>query len=207
MDVTIFFSIAILIMSVVIHEVAHGYAALWLGDVTAKYAGRLTLNPIKHLDLFGSIILPGLLILLKSGFIIGWAKPVPYNPYNLKNQRWGELIVAIAGPISNIIIALFFGLIIRFANLLSLSESFVIISGIVVFINLLLAIFNLMPIPPLDGSKILFALLPPEKSQSFRIFMEKYSLFFLIIFIFFFFPVVLNLINFFAFLIIGINFF
>jgi Zn-dependent protease len=82
------FLIAILLMSVVIHEVAHGYAALWQGDVTAKYAGRLTLNPIKHLDLFGSIIVPGILAMI-GGIVFGWAKPVPYNPYNLKNQRWG----------------------------------------------------------------------------------------------------------------------
>ena len=138
METTIIFSIAILVMSVVIHEVAHGYAALWQGDVTAKYAGRLTLNPIKHLDPFGSVILPLLMALLPGNLIFGWAKPVPYNPYNLKNQRWGELIVAAAGPISNVIIALVFGLLIRFSPVLDLPNSFVEISFTVVLINLVL---------------------------------------------------------------------
>jgi len=150
MEATAIFSIAILIMSVVIHEVAHGYAALWLGDVTAKYAGRLTLNPIKHIDPLGSVILPFIMALLPGGFIFGWAKPVPYNPYNLKNQRWGELIVAAAGPISNIIIAIFFSILIRFSPVIGLPYSFIEISIVVVFINLILAFFNLMPIPPLE---------------------------------------------------------
>ena len=106
------FVIIILIMSVVIHEVSHGYAALALGDPTAKYEDRLTLNPISHLDPVGSVLVP-LMGYFLGGFIIGWAKPVPFNPYNLKNTRWGEALVAVAGPISNILIALIFGLIIR----------------------------------------------------------------------------------------------
>src|SRR3989338_330219 len=108
------FVIAILVMSVVIHEVSHGYAALALGDPTAKYQGRLTLNPISHLDPVGSFLVP-LLGYFAGDFIIGWAKPVPFNPYNLRNQKWGEAIVAIAGPLSNIFLATIFGLIIRFA--------------------------------------------------------------------------------------------
>src|SRR3990172_1878487 len=110
------FYIAVLIFSVVIHEVSHGTIANRLGDPTAKFAGRLTLNPIKHLDLWGSIILPVFLILVRSPILFGWAKPVPYNPYNLKNQKWGPAMVAAAGPASNLLLAVFFGLIIRLAG-------------------------------------------------------------------------------------------
>ena len=178
------FQILILIMSVVVHEVAHGYTASLLGDQTARYEGRLTLNPLKHLDLFGSFILPFLSYTL-GGFIFGWAKPVPYNPYNLRPGRWSEAQVAIAGPASNILLALIFSLILRFgvsggwAN-----PAFVQITAVIVFINILLAIFNLMPIPPLDGSKILFAFLP-DKFFELRNFFERYGLVLVIIFIFF----------------------
>ncbi len=144
-------------MSVVIHEVSHGYAAALQGDMTAKYEGRLTLNPIKHLDVMGSLIVP--LITAQFGIPFGWAKPVPFNPYNLKNQRWGELIVAIAGPISNLLIALVFGSIIRFGGE-TLPATFIQFTVIIVLVNIGLAIFNLIPVPPLDGSKVLFAFLP-----------------------------------------------
>jgi Zn-dependent protease len=184
MDISFIFQILILIFSVVIHEVSHGYAALMQGDVTAKYAGRLTLNPIKHLDPFGSVILPLLMALLPGGLMFGWAKPVPYNPYNLRNKRWGEVIVAAVGPASNLLIAAVFGLLIRFSSYLNLGKSFIDLSIVVVLINVVLAIFNLMPIPPLDGSKILFGFFPKQtvKLQSF---FSKYSLAFLLIFIFF----------------------
>ena len=105
MEIDLIFGVAILIMSVVIHEVSHGYAALFLGDHTAEYEGRLTLNPLKHLDMVGSIIVPAISYLL-GGVIFGWAKPVPYNPFNLRNQRWGDAIVSIAGPVANIFLAL-----------------------------------------------------------------------------------------------------
>ncbi len=154
---TIFF-IVILIFSVILHEIAHGWAADMLGDPTARLAGRLTLNPLPHIDLFGSIILPALLMLTGSGVVVGWAKPVPYNPYNLKNQRWGTLSVSLAGVAMNFLIALVFGLLIRFADGLPLS--FLAISEKVVFLNIMLGVFNLLPIPPLDGSKILLALFP-----------------------------------------------
>lgn len=101
LDITFIFAIAILIMSVVIHEVAHGIAALWQGDVTAKYEGRLTLNPIAHIDPIGSILVPFFCALLPGSLMFGWAKPVPVNPYNFKNKRWGEALVAFAGPLSN----------------------------------------------------------------------------------------------------------
>src|SRR3989344_333679 len=106
------FQIAILIMSVVIHEVSHGYAASYLGDDTARWQGRLTLNPFKHLDLVGSFLVP-VVAYMTAGFIFGWAKPVPYNPYNLRPGRWSEAIVAGAGPVSNIFLALLFGLLLR----------------------------------------------------------------------------------------------
>ena len=178
------FIIIILIMSVVVHEVSHGYAALALGDPTAKYQGRLTLNPLSHVDPVGSFLVP-LLGYLAGGFIIGWAKPVPFNPYNLRNARWGESLVAIAGPLSNIALAVVFGLIIRFASGYAfLNQSFLNLAGFVVLINITLAIFNLVPIPPLDGSKILFAVLP-YKWHALRESFEKFGLVLVFIFVFF----------------------
>lgn len=158
MQIDFIFSLLILVMSVVIHEVSHGYAALALGDRTAEYEGRLTLNPLKHIDLWGSIIFPTLSYLL-GGFIFGWAKPVPFNPYNLRNQKWGEALVAVAGPLSNLIIAVVFGVGMRFFITDYASPISQIVASIV-FINLILTFFNLMPIPPLDGSKILSSVLP-----------------------------------------------
>ncbi len=199
------FIIALLILSVVIHEVSHGYAALWLGDRTALYAGRLTLNPFKHLDFVGSLVVPVITSILPGNFFFGWTKPVPFNPYNLRNQRWGEAIVAAAGPISNIILALIFGTIIRFAQELGLSRGFIEISAYIMLINLGLAVFNLIPIPPLDGSKILFSIFPRGLLQ-YRRALEQYSLLFVVIFIFFFSswlgPVVMWIFSF----ITGVNF-
>ena len=170
-------------MSIVIHEVSHGLAAMSQGDLTAKYQGRLTLNPLKHIDPFGSVILPLLFVLSGSSMVFGWAKPVPYNPYNLKNGRWSELWVAVAGPLSNICIALLFGLVLRFfGNSLPLAT--IQILSMVSLINLVLAIFNLVPLPPLDGSKILFSLLP-EQTLKLRAIFETYGMFLTIFFIFF----------------------
>jgi Zn-dependent protease len=149
-----------LIFSVVLHEMAHGYAANWLGDPTARLAGRLTANPIPHLDPLMSIILPGLLLFTGSPLLFGAAKPVPYNPYNFTNQKWGEAIVAAAGPAANIAIAIVFAFLIRSAELLNLSGSFIQLAFMIIILNIFLAIFNLVPIPPLDGSKILPRLLP-----------------------------------------------
>jgi len=182
MVVNFIFSIIILIFSVILHEVAHGYAAELQGDPTARLQGRLTLNPIKHIDPIGSIVVPAVSYFL-GGFIIGWAKPVPYNPYNLKNQRWGEAIVAAAGPLTNIVIALIFGLFLRFGPVSSLSDTTVTLIGTIVRINLILAVFNLMPIAPLDGSKLLFSIAPNTMAR-FRTFMERYSIVFVLIFVF-----------------------
>jgi len=182
MQVDVIFQIAILIMSVVIHEVSHGYAASYLGDETARYQGRLTLNPLKHLDPFGSVILPLILAISHAGFIFGWAKPVPYNPYNLRPGRWSEAIVALAGPASNIILALIFGLLLRSG--ISGNPAFVQIIATIAYINVLLAVFNLVPLPPLDGSKLLFALFP-DKLFQIRGFFERYGLVLVLLFIFF----------------------
>lgn len=153
----IIFIIAVIIFSVIIHEVMHGVAADALGDPTARYAGRLTLNPIPHLDLFGSIVLPIIFALTPGSFLFGWAKPVPYNPYNLfRAPRWGEAIVAAAGPASNLALALIGGLLVRL-------QLFPDIAGVLMYIiviNISLTVLNLIPVPPLDGSKILSSVLP-----------------------------------------------
>lgn len=150
------FVIAIIVFSAVIHEVMHGVAADRLGDPTARLQGRLTLNPVPHLDLFGSILLPVILALTNSPIFFGWAKPVPYNPYNLRPGRFSEAIVAGAGPAANLVIALIGGLAIR-SGVLAGAEPIVFL---IVLVNVMLFLFNLIPIPPLDGSKVLEAVLP-----------------------------------------------
>ena len=183
------FSLLVLLFSVIIHELAHGSIAHSLGDPTAKYAGRLTLNPLKHLDLFGSIILPLILFISGSPILVGWAKPVPVNPYNFRDQKWGSLKVSIAGPLSNIALAIFFGLIIRFipVEFFVSDPRFIVMQSFIlriVEINLMLAIFNLIPIPPLDGSWILFSFFPQGFDKT-KLFLQKYGILILIFFIFF----------------------
>lgn len=174
-------SIVILILSVIIHEISHGYMADRLGDPTARLQGRLTLNPIKHIDPIGSIVVP--LITSLAGFTFGWAKPVPYNPYNLKNKRQGEFLIAAAGPLSNLAIALAFGTIIRFTVAGEMTP-FIQIASYIVIINIILAVFNLIPIPPLDGSKLLFSFLPNQHGRV-RAMLEAYAPFLIVIVIFF----------------------
>jgi Zn-dependent protease len=189
MDATIvitIFSLAVLLFSVIIHELAHGWVAYGLGDHTAKYAGRLTLNPLKHLDPFGSIILPLLLFIAGSPFLFGWAKPVPVNPYNFKDQKYGEIKVSIAGPASNLCLAIFFGLILRFIpdSIVAQNPGITIALGYIVAINIWLAIFNLIPIPPLDGSWVLFNLLPVSM-KNFESFLRQYGIVILVLLILF----------------------
>jgi len=183
------FSIIILIFSIIIHEVAHGAMAEKLGDKTARDMGRISLNPIKHIDLFGSIIVPLLLVISNSGILIGWAKPVPINPYALRDRKYGQAKVALAGPLANISVAIIFAIIFRFVPLPTnlFGSNLALILQYVVWINLLLAFFNLTPIPPLDGSHILFAFLPPS-ADGVKIFLNKFGIIILIMFIYFIFP-------------------
>jgi len=183
MEITIF-TLIILFLSVIIHELAHGSVALKLGDTTAKEAGRLTLNPLKHIDIFGTIIFPLLLLIttMGQGPIFGWAKPVPVNPFNFKDQKWGTLKVSLAGPATNFLIAVIFGLAVRF---LPLPDQISLLFGIIVLYNFLWGIFNLIPIPPLDGSWILFRFLPDKIFANLKVFLSQYGFFILIFFIFY----------------------
>ncbi|MBI4136098.1 MAG: site-2 protease family protein [Candidatus Vogelbacteria bacterium] len=191
----IIFPILILLLSVVIHEVSHGFVAYFLGDPTAKLAGRLTLNPIKHLDPIGSVLIP-LLTYTTGGFIFGWAKPVPYNPYNLKAGRWGPAYVAVAGPAANFVVAAFFSALIRLAAAgLALPQTFLELSTLVVLLNLILAIFNLFPIPPLDGSKILFSFLP-YRYRWLEEWLNRYQLILIMVLLFFLWRAILPLVGF-----------
>lgn len=177
------FSVAILIMSVVIHEVSHGYAALFFKDQTAKMAGRLTLNPIKHLDPVGSVLVPILLIVSHSPFPFGWARPVPINERNLVGGRKALILVAAAGVLANFLVAIIFGIFIRIMVIAGFqNQAFLYISSIIVLSNIGLAIFNLIPVPPLDGSKILLSLLP-ARMFSFIRFVESYAMILVILLI------------------------
>lgn len=155
MDILMMMSLVVLVFSIIVHEVSHGYMAKLLGDPTAQLQGRLTLNPIKHIDPIGSVLLPALLVFTHSQFLFGWAKPVPYNPHLLtKGGRFAEALVALAGPLSNIALA------VLLASLYKLGLINSIVAYIAVYTNIFLALLNLIPIPPLDGSKILPSLLP-----------------------------------------------
>jgi Zn-dependent protease len=213
----IVFEFLVLIFSAVLHEVAHGYEAERLGDDTARNAGRLTLNPLKHLDPFLSFFMP-LVLFLTTGFFFAGAKPVPYNPNNLKDPRTGAVKVALAGPATNLLIALVFGVLsvlVPIAGTVKDALFGAIANGsspaftgpldgiyffflIIVYINVLLGIFNLVPIPPLDGSKLLFLVLPPTPGiYKFMYFMERWGLILVLIFVFFGFQVIFPVINFF----------
>lgn len=189
MDLTLIFFFIIIIPSAIIHEYMHGWMANELGDPTAKLAGRLTLNPISHIDLFGTILLPLAMFLVSGGsFLFAYAKPVPYNPYNLKDKRWDPVKVALAGPVSNFALAFLFGLLIRFGIFPEFVVGFI---GVIVYANILLGVFNLIPIPPLDGSKLLYALLPnTDFWANFKANLERYGFFILLFFVFFAFQII-----------------
>ena len=163
-------SIIVLLFSVILHEVMHGYVALKFGDTTAQKMGRLTLNPIPHIDLFGTILLPALLIISGSPILLGWAKPVPINPLDFSNIRKGELFVSAAGILANFGLAALAALIFHLLN--ALPQQFPIWLGAIlqfmVKVNLVLAVFNLLPIPPLDGSKVLLSQLPYNLARSYQ---------------------------------------
>lgn len=185
------FYFLVIIPSAIIHEYAHGLAADMLGDPTARYAGRLTINPLAHIDWWGTILMPATIYLLTGGrFLFAYAKPVPYNPYNLKNQKWGPALVALAGPAANLLLAIAFAFLIRvlpFSNITS-------ILSIIVYANIMLLVFNLLPIPPLDGSKILYAVLP-QSSYNIKVFLDKYGFVILLFFVFFLFEFISPIIN------------
>jgi len=149
----------IIIFSAIIHEYSHGWMAYQLGDPTAKSMGRLTLNPLAHIELFGTVILP-IFLLLTTRTFIGWAKPVPFNPMNFKNPRRDIGLVGIAGPGSNFLIALLLGMIVRFFGQEGFLVNLSTFLSLIVLVNIWLALFNLIPLPPLDGSKILMGLSP-----------------------------------------------
>ncbi len=191
------FQIIVFIFSVMAHEVAHGFMALRLGDSTAKDAGRLTFNPLVHLEWFGSFLLPLMLYFASGGSLVfGWAKPVPYDPTRLKNPTRSAGLIAAAGPISNLLIALIFGILIRLGATFNIgSEALFLLFNIIVLVNIFLAIFNLVPLPPLDGSKVLFAFLP-EKYYEARALLERYGFVLLILFIFYGFRFLMPIIEF-----------
>jgi Zn-dependent protease len=176
------FSLIVLILSATVHEYMHGFAANQLGDATAKNAGRLTLNPIKHLELFGSVLLPLFLILSGSHFLFGWAKPVPYNPNNLSDRKYGDAKVAAAGPLANLVMAILFSIVFRFVNPASMFSYLV---SEIILINLILMIFNLVPIPPLDGSKILACFLPSNLRMKLLYMDARLSMILVFVFVFF----------------------
>ena len=160
MNIFNIFSLIVLLFSAVIHELSHGFVANRLGDPTARYMGRLTLNPLKHIDMFGTIILPLILFISRAPFIFGYAKPIVINPYNLKNQKRDMAIVGLSGPLSNIGIALLFSIILQVLPVDSGLGVVGIFFAIIVQINITLAVFNLIPIPPFDGSRLVMFFLP-----------------------------------------------
>lgn len=188
--IIVIFKFIVLFSAMTVHEVSHGAMAYKLGDNTAKLMGRLSFNPLRHIDPFGSIIFPLFLTAVGSPILFMWAKPVLYNPNNLKNPKLGAALIGFAGPFSNMAVAVILGIIIRILALAFDLQAnlgmaiFVYLLGIIVFINILFAIFNLIPIPPLDGSKVLFGFLPPSffKVQDF---LERYGMFIFIFFIFY----------------------
>ena len=184
------FAVAImLLVGFPVHEFSHALAAYRLGDSTAKHLGRLTLDPVAHFDPLGGILLA--VTFIGSGFGFGWAKPTPVNPRNLEGGRWGEAIVAAAGPVSNLVLAIIVALPLRYLidhPNLAQDVPNVVLDAMVffVFINVVLMVFNLFPVPPLDGSKVLFAFLPPRLSWQWRPILEQYG--FILLLLLFFFP-------------------
>lgn len=203
----IVFKFIIIIFSIVIHEVAHGYAARHSGDKTAELSGRLTLNPIPHMDLLGTVILPIFIAITTGGGFFGWAKPVPINPDNFENEKKGMLLVSFAGVLANFALAIIFAIIFRGLSaygLLNTGMYFII--SMIIMTNLSLGIFNLIPVPPLDGSKILIALLPERQARLVSNFLHKGQIIFIFVVIFAFGSIIGPVINFLFKLLIGSNF-
>lgn len=171
------------VFAITVHEVAHGWVAKKYGDNTASALGRLTLNPVKHIDLVGTLILPGLLLITFTGFIFGWAKPVPVDLRNFKNPNRDMAIVALAGPVSNLLMAIIWALIVRLAlniDLEFLSKPLYEMGKAGIHINLILALINLIPIPPLDGSRIVTGILPHRLAWQYNR-LERFGFVFLLV--------------------------
>lgn len=170
MNQTILILLPVLLFSIIIHEYAHGYVAEWWGDPTARMLGRLTLNPLPHIDLFGSILVPLVLWVTGSPFLFGWAKPVPVTPDNFRDRKLGDITVSLAGPASNVLLACAFAValwvFVASTGTLPATVRDVLVGGI--FLNFILAVFNLLPIPPLDGSHVVANLLPPSAAHAYR---------------------------------------
>lgn len=195
------FEIIVLVFSAIAHEYMHGWMAYRLGDSTAKDAGRLTMNPLAHLEWFGSFFLPLVMVVTGMPFVFGWAKPVPYNPYNLKDRKYGDAKVALAGPLANLIIAVFFGLFLRFLPIFNLTFSGLL--AVIVYVNLVLMTFNLVPIPPLDGSKILATFLP-EDIRTRYLNAERAGFIFIILFVMLAGGIIMPIVNFLFKFIVGV---
>lgn len=193
------FWIGALMISITFHEFMHAWSANYLGDPTPKAAGRMTLNPIAHIDPIGTIIMP-LLLILAGLPAFGYAKPVPINPLNFKNYRLGQAVVSLAGPISNLILLLIFAIVYKF--LPSKESLFAVFVINIIIVNIVLMIFNLLPIPPLDGSKVLYSILPSSVSIQK---LETYGPFILIPFIFLFGGIILGPIISFILSVLGIS--
>jgi Zn-dependent protease len=193
------FIIVVLIFSAIVHEYMHGWMANELGDPTAKMAGRLTLNPLAHLDLWGSVILP-VFLYFTTGFIFGYAKPVPVNPYQLRHPKYDMVKVALAGPLSNLVLAISFGLVVRFFPITN--DLFAQLLDAIVEVNLILFIFNILPIPQLDGSRVVFPFLP-RPVQEFYARTERYGTIIASLFVLLAFPFILTIEQFLLKLIVG----
>ena len=190
---SIVYLLPVLLFSVIVHECAHGYVAEWWGDPTARMLGRLTLNPIPHIDPFGSILVPGLLLLSGSGILFGWAKPVPVTPENFRDRRMGDITVSLAGPASNVLLALAIAAALAVAGLVSgargVPAAAFTLGYYGILLNFVLAVFNLLPIPPLDGSHVVANLLPRPAAYAYRS-LGQYGL--LIVFLLLFIPGLLS---------------
>ncbi|NCO80090.1 site-2 protease family protein [Candidatus Falkowbacteria bacterium] len=196
------FALIIILFSAVIHEYMHGWTADRLGDPTAKDAGRLTLNPMAHIDWWGSILMPALIYFATGGgLIFGYAKPVPFNPYNLRDQKYGVAKVAIAGPLANFLVALSFGLLLRFSP--AINTNLALFIATIVQINLVLMIFNLLPIPPLDGSKVIAPFLPYRWQEKLNR-LEQYGMLIVLFVVLFGFSLIIPIINSLFKLIVGV---